>query len=127
LTWDEVSELSVDPVTGLNDFEGYRVYRSTDPTFLDPKLISNALGTGPLQGSNGKPLVAFDIKNGVKGFSSMAVEGVQYYLGDDAGLTHTWADTSVNNGQLYYYAVTSYDHGADTLDFHFYPSENPIT
>ncbi|MDP2887294.1 MAG: hypothetical protein Q8P51_19995 [Ignavibacteria bacterium] len=127
LTWDEVSELSVDPVTGLNDFEGYRIYRSTDPTFLDPKLISNALGTGPLQGSNGKPLVAFDLKNGVKGFSSMAVEGVQYYLGDETGLTHTWADTSVDNGQLYYYAVTSYDRGADTLDFHFYPSENPIT
>jgi hypothetical protein len=31
----------------------------------------------------------------------------------------------VTNGQLYYYAVTAYDHGSDILDF--YPSENPIS
>lgn len=127
LMWNDVAELSVDPVTGLNDFEGYRIYRSTDPTFLDPKVISNARGTGPLQGSNGRPMTAFDLANGIKGFSTMAVEGVQYYLGDDTGLTHSWTDTTAVNGQLYYYAITSYDHGADTLDFHFYPSENAIT
>jgi hypothetical protein len=127
LTWDDVAERGIDPVTGLNDFEGYRIYRSTDPTFLDPKVISSARGTGPLQGSNGKPLAIFDLRNGVKGFSPIAVEGVQYYLGDDVGITHTWVDTTVKNGQLYYYAVTAYDHGADTLDFHFFPSENPIT
>jgi len=127
LTWDDVAERGVDPVTGINDFEGYRVYRATDPTFLDAKLISNALGTGPLQGSNGKPVAIFDLKNDIFGFSPLAVEGVQYYLGDDVGITHTWIDTLVTNGQLYYYAVTAFDRGADTLDFHFYPSENPIT
>ncbi|MFH0989677.1 MAG: hypothetical protein V1799_06640 [bacterium] len=127
LSWDDVAERGIDPVTGLNDFEGYRVYRSTDPTFLDPKLISNARGTGPLQGSNGRPIVQFDLKNSFRGFSSLAVEGVLYYLGDETGITHTWIDTTVTNGILYYYAVTAYDHGADTLDFHFYPSENPIS
>ncbi|MEK6650349.1 MAG: hypothetical protein AABY75_05195, partial [Bacteroidota bacterium] len=127
LTWDDVAERGVDPVTGLNDFEGYRGYRSTDPALLDPKVISNARGTGPLQGSNGRPIAQFDLVNGIREFSEMAVEGVQYFLGDDTGIRHSWADTTVTNGQLYYYAVTSYDHGADTLDFHFYPSENPIT
>jgi len=53
------------------------------------------------------------------------VEGVAYYLGDDAGITHTWTDSSVTNGQLYHYAITSYDHGSDSLEF--YPSENAIT
>lgn len=127
LTWDDVAERGVDPVTGLNDFEGYRIYRSTDPSLLDPKTISNARGTGPLQGSNGRPLAQFDVVNGIREFSEMAVEGVQYFLGDDTGISHSWTDTTVTNGQLYYYAVTAYDHGADTLDFHFYPSENPIT
>lgn len=127
LSWNDVAERGIDPVTGLNDFEGYRIYRSTDPNFLDPKTISSGRGTGPLQGSNGRPIAQFDLPNGIKEFSTLAVEGVQYYLGDDAGITHTWTDTTVTNGQLYYYAVTSYDHGADTLNFLFYPSENPIT
>ncbi|MCU0453826.1 MAG: hypothetical protein MUE68_09215 [Bacteroidetes bacterium] len=127
LTWDDVAERGIDPVTGLNDFEGYRIYRSTDPSLLDPKVITNARGTGPLQGSNGRPLAQFDLVNGRFGFSEMAVEGVQYFLGDDKGLRHSWTDTTVVNGQLYYYAVTAYDHGADTLSFYFYPSENPIT
>ncbi|MEO8398983.1 MAG: hypothetical protein ABI550_04110, partial [Ignavibacteriaceae bacterium] len=36
LYWDSKSEKSVDPVTG-KDFEGYVVYRSTDPNFEDIK------------------------------------------------------------------------------------------
>jgi len=127
LSWNDVAERGTDPVTGLNDFEGYRIYRSTDPNFLDPKVISSGRGTGPLQGSNGRPIAQYDLKNGIREFSSLAVEGVEYYLGDDTGITHTWTDTTVTNGQLYYYAVTAYDHGADTLDFLFYPSENAIT
>jgi len=122
LSWDDVAERGVDPVTGINDFEGYRIYRSTDPTFLDPKVISNARGTGPF--GNGRPLVQFDLKDGIKGFSNQTVEGVAYYLGDDTGIKHTFTDTTVVNGQEYFYAVTSYDFGSDSLGF--YPSENAI-
>ena len=31
----------------------------------------------------------------------------------DTGITHTWTDYSVTNGQQYYYAVTAYDFGSD--------------
>ena len=34
LYWNSFSEKSMDPIYG-NDFEGYRVYRSTDPGFID--------------------------------------------------------------------------------------------
>ncbi|MEX0602043.1 MAG: hypothetical protein WD295_01795, partial [Bacteroidota bacterium] len=112
-----------DPVTLKNDFEGYRIYRSTDPFFLDAKVISNARGTGPI--GHGRPIAQFDLKNGITGFSGQTVEGVAYYLGDDSGITHTWVDSTVTNGQLYYYAITAYDHGSDSLEF--YPSENAIT
>ncbi|MBP1654332.1 MAG: hypothetical protein H6Q28_888, partial [Bacteroidetes bacterium] len=122
LTWSEVSERGIDPITRENDFEGYRVYRSTDPEFRDPKTISNARGTGPF--GNGKPIAQFDLVNGKRGFSPQVVEGVAYDLGTDSGLMHTFTDTTVTNGQEYYYAVCAYDHGSDSLGF--YPSENAI-
>ena len=122
LSWDDISERGVDPVTGENDFEGYKIYRSTDPNFLDVKVISNALGTGSF--GNGKPLVQFDLKDNKKGFSNQVVDGIAYNLGSDNGITHTFIDTNVTNGQTYYYAITSYDYGSDSLGF--YPSENAI-
>lgn len=123
LTWDGAAELAFDPVTNVNDFEGYRVYRSTDPTFLDPQVITTATGTGPI--GNGKPIAQFDLINGINGFSTTTVEGVAYFLGNDTGIKHTFTDNNVTNGQKYYYAVTAYDRGADTLDL--YPSENAIS
>jgi hypothetical protein len=123
LSWDNKAERGVDPVTNRNDFEGYRIYRSTDPNFLDPQVITNARGTGPL--GIGKPLAQFDLENEITGFSDLTVQGTAYWLGEDNGITHTFTDSTVNNGQTYYYAVTSYDRGSE--EFKFFPSENPIT
>lgn len=126
LSWDDVAERSVDPVTSEFDFEGYRIYRSTDPDFRDVKLVSTGRGT-PLPG-NGKANVQFDLVDGKRGYTRKTVEGVSYYLGDETGLQHTWTDTDVTNGQEYYYAVCAYDFGFDSpLDsLAFYPSENSI-
>jgi hypothetical protein len=123
LTWTDFSERAVDPVTHDVDFEGYRVYRSTDPEFRDPRVITNARGTDKF--GNGKPIAQFDLINGIKGFSRQTIEGVAYDLGTDSGLKHTYVDSTVNNGQDYFYAVCAYDHGSDSLDF--FPSENSIT
>jgi hypothetical protein len=127
LSWDDVAERGADPVTGVYDFEGYRIYRSTDPEFRDVKTVSTGTGSGPL--GNGRPTVQFDLVDGRRGFSTQTVEGVAYYLGDETGITHTWTDTMVTNGQLYYYAVTAYDFGSDpggADGFNFYPSENSL-
>jgi hypothetical protein len=123
LTWSDYSERGVDPITHKKDFEGYKIYRSTDPEFRDPKTITNALGTGFI--GNGRPIAQFDLKNGIKGFSREVISGTAYYLGNDGGIQHAWVDTTVKNGQDYYYAVCAYDHGDDSLQF--YPSENAIT
>jgi hypothetical protein len=122
LSWDDAAERAYDPVTTTNDFEGYRIYRSTDPTFLDPQVITTGTGSGPI--GNGKPIAQFDLINDIVGFSQVQVEGVGYFLGSDNGLTHTFVDTTVVNGQRYYYAVTAYDRGSDSLEL--YPSENAI-
>ncbi|PJA73840.1 hypothetical protein CO151_12035 [bacterium CG_4_9_14_3_um_filter_65_15] len=124
LSWDDVAERGADPVTGEYDFEGYRIYRSTDPDFRDPQVISTGTGSGPL--GNGKPIAQFDRIDGQSGFSELTIEGVAYYLGTETGLTHTWTDYSVTNGQQYYYAVTAYDFGSTDPKFNFYPSENAI-
>jgi hypothetical protein len=126
LSWDDIAERGIDPVTYAYDFEGYRIYRSTDPEFRDPQVVTTGRGSGVI--GNGRPIAQFDLVDGKTGYSRKTVEGVAYYLGDDTGITHTWTDTTVTNGQQYYYAITAYDYGFDPgLDsLAFYPSENAI-
>ena len=127
LSWDDVAERALDPLSNQYDFEGYRIYRSTDPDFLDVKVISNGRGTGTV--GNGKPIVQFDLLDGKSGFSRKTIDGVAYDLGSETGIRHTWTDTTVTNGQLYYYAVCAYDYGYDPGpdSLEVYPSENAIT
>jgi len=106
LIWDNLAEESIDPITG-KDFEGYRIYRSTDPGFTDMVAITDGYGTV----AGRKPLKQFDLKDGIQGFANVDVNGVKFYLGDDTGLEHVWIDSTALNGFTYYYAVTSYDLG----------------
>ncbi|MGH3861871.1 hypothetical protein [Actinokineospora sp.] len=126
LSWDDVAERGVDPVTGAFDFEGYKIYRSTEPDFNDPEKITTGRG-----GDIGlrEPLVQFDLVDGRRGYSQRAVEGVQYWLGDDTGITHTWTDETVTNGQEYYYAIVAYDYGVEspTVTRQVFPSQNAVT
>lgn len=122
LAWDNAGERAFDPITNNNDFEGYKVYRSTDPAFLDPQVIYTGTGSRPFAL---KPIAQYDLINGIAGFSTTTVEGVAYFLGEDTGIKHTFTDTTVVNGQRYFYAVVSYDRGVDSSQI--YPSENAIT
>ncbi len=125
LSWDDAAERDNDPITHENEFQGYRIYRSTDPNFLDPRVIVSGRGTSAV--GVGKPLVQFDLADSVHGYSVQSQDGVAYWLGSDTGITHTFRDTTVTNGQLYYYAVCSYDRGVNDGRFFFYPSESPVS
>jgi len=131
LRWDDVAEHSTDPTTGINDFEGYKVYRATDYQFKDVNTVISARGIS--QTSNGNPLAQFDLKDGISGYSTQVVNGMAFYLGSETGLQHSFRDTAVVNGQEYFYAVTSYDFGATIVQgllgeaFTFYPAENSIS
>ncbi len=119
LYWDRRAEDSVDlflvdPETGrpgVKDFEGYKIYRSTEPAFLENKIITDAFGNKTFR----KALATFDLKNGIKGLHPVDVNGILFDLGNDSGLRHSFVDTTVENGQTYYYAVVSYDRGAPDL------------
>ncbi len=123
LTWDNAAEDAFDPITNTNDFEGYKIYRSTDESFLDPQIIYDAQGIGLL--GPGKPLAVFDLDDGILDYSQIAVEGLEFYLGGDSGIQHHFKDTTAVNGQRYFYAVTSYDKGIAQLNI--YPSESAIS
>lgn len=76
LYWDDVAEKSIDPISG-KDFEGYRVYRSTDPGFNDMTPITDMFGSVSYR----KPLAQFDLVNGLKGAAAVAVNGVHFEIG----------------------------------------------
>lgn len=128
LYWDDNAEHSTDPLTGENDFEGYKIYRSEDPTFADVYTITDANGVPFL----GKPLLQngipaqFDLINTWSGLHPVEYQGrgVKYNLGSNSGLAHSYVDSSVTNGKIYYYAVVSYDHGFDSLTIQLSPTES---
>lgn len=133
LYWDSDAEESFDQfLDGLGldafDFEGYRIYRSTDPAFLDATVITDGFGNRLLR----RPIAQFDKINAFEGFHPVDVNGVKFYLGDNrqdgvedaSGLTHRFVDEDVTNGIRYFYAITAYDFGA--AEENIPPTETPI-
>lgn len=125
LYWDDQAEESIDSLwldpdslMFKKDFEGYNIYRSTEPTFEEVRTITDGFGN-PIYY---KPIAQFDLKNGISGPHPVDVKGIKFYMGDDTGLVHIWTDSTVTNGQTYYYAVCAYDQGY--ADLGLPPSEN---
>lgn len=106
LYWNDRAEHSFDPMTGY-DFEGYKIYRATWPTWEDAGEITDGYGVARFN----VPIAQFDLKDSIIGFFPLGMDGIQFYLGDDTGLQHSFVDSTVQNGQTYFYAVTAYDRG----------------
>ena len=110
LMWDNRADrLTREPfLSGVNDFEGYKVFRSTDPDMKDPQIITDGYGTRTLK----KPIFQCDLKNGRRGFTDYGLlNGMGYYLGNDSGLAYSFRDETVQNGRTYYYVIVAYDYG----------------
>ncbi|RPH98211.1 MAG: hypothetical protein EHM72_12970, partial [Calditrichaeota bacterium] len=125
LSWDNKSDRFTRDsfAKNINDFEGYKIYRATDPYFSNPMSITDGYGTPTLR----KPIFQCDLINGKKGFADYGeVNGIQYYLGRDTGITHSFIDNTVQNGLTYYYALVAYDYGLPNVGGGISPSENTI-
>mgnify|MGYP005836715193 CR=1 FL=1 len=113
LYWDRTAEKSFDPVLREFDFEGYRIYRATDPNFNDARVITNSSGNLVAY----KPIAQFDLIDGIAGWYYapydlyQTLQGWSFFRGSETGLQHSYVDTEVKNGRTYYYAVVSYDKG----------------
>jgi len=90
LTWDNSSELSVDPLTGKMDFKGYKIYRSTDMGQTWGDLVRNPDGS---LGPDYIPIAIFQKDD------------------PDDILPHTFIDRNLINGVEYWYSVVSFDAG----------------
>ncbi len=116
LYWDRGAEKSFDQVLREFDFEGYKIYRSTDPDFNDARVITNSAGNVVAY----KPIAQFDLVDGISGWYYppndiyQTLQGWSFYLGSETGLKHSYVDYDVENGRTYYYAVVAYDRGVDS-------------
>ncbi len=123
--WDgRATENDIDFITKEKDFQGYKIYRSTDANFTDSRVITN--GRGIL--SFDEPIAQYDIVDSIDGFFYPSPKllqqagGVTFYLGDNTGIINRYVDSTVVLGQTYYYAVCAYDRGDETQDI--FPTEN---
>ncbi len=108
LYWDDSAENSYDRFFGVYDFQGYSLYRSTDPSFNDPHIITDAYGVQTMN----KPIFRCDKKDSISGFFPGMYNGLHFNIGDNSGLVHSYIDSAnIINGQTYYYALCSFDNG----------------
>jgi hypothetical protein len=112
LYWDNRAETTFDAFYQKVNFEGYRIYRSTESNFVEDKTITDAYGKATFR----KAIAIFDLVDGVSGLHPVDIQGAKFDLGTDSGLRHSYIDTTVQNGQTYYYAVCSYDQGYVTTN-----------
>jgi len=151
LTWDRSSIYSKDILTGYSDFEGYKIYKSTDggQTWggIEDKIYD-------LNGNfySWNPIAQFDLSaeedslHCLKGFTQdgcvenlvrgESIQGEDAYapwinLGNNSGLPNTdeygqfvFVDTNVVNGIEYTYSVTAYDMGISPRKVNFTQTEN---
>ena len=110
LSWNDIADTRTrEPLlSGKNDFEGYKLFRATDKKFSDPEVITDGTGTPMFK----KPIFQCDAKDGLTGFTNYGLQnGMGYNLGYDSGITHSFIDSTVQNGRTYYYAIVAYDYG----------------
>ena len=127
LTWDDIADTKTrEPfLGGINDFEGYKLYKATDRKFQDAMEVTDGYGTPSLYSH----IFQCDKVNHIEGFTDFGLlNGMGYYLGSDTGIKHYFVDNNVENGKTYYYGLVAYDYGiSDSLaPPGIAPSENPL-
>ncbi|MBL7095343.1 hypothetical protein ISS22_15370 [candidate division KSB1 bacterium] len=108
LYWSEDPEQSIDPITGVDDFEGYKIYKSTDRGRTWGLERTNEKG----ERIGWVPIETFDLDNDIKDRDPLGVNNID--LGSNSGLQHLWVDNDVYPGVEYWYALTVYDGGFGT-------------
>ena len=138
INWNLDSENSIDSHTGYSDFEGYRIYRSTDGGITWGKGNSDKIYDYKQNFVGWNPYIQFDLISELD--SSHCIYTNDYYdeslmpcktrgldvrgydpkaqwvdLGDNDSLKRQFIDEDILDGVEYTYAVTAYDMGMVTF------------
>jgi hypothetical protein len=109
LFWDRNAEFSRDLISGEQDFEGYRIYRSQLGADLPGRdLLSSMILVAEFDSSNG---LNYDT-----GFRAVRLDKPVFFSGDTTAYRYKFVNENLLNGWQYAYAVTAFDRGD--------PSEN---
>ncbi len=143
LSWNNAAELSIDSLTGYADFEGYKIYRSTDGGATwggaDDRLFDH---NGQFIGW--RPFAQFDLSveedeafcvygddcdNNGSPTRGVEISGpdplnTRQNLGHNTGLVHSFVDSSVLDGMEYTYVLTAYDMGLRTYEIEYTDEDN---
>ena len=137
VSWDNSAEYSIDGLTGYSDFEGYRIYKSTDGGItwgsVNDRLYDyngNFIGW--------KPFKQFDLSededinhcifsndvceaNEARGTSILGPDPLnpRFSLGENSGISYALIDTLVEDGIEYTYSVTAFDIGLRTFSIEY--------
>ncbi len=90
-SWNDTAEVDVDPLRGVSDFRGYKLYRSSDQGYTWG-FEANITGDGCLD-KDYIPITAFQV--------------------DEPGdiINHSYIDSNLTNGMEYWYCLVAYDSG----------------
>lgn len=107
--WNNISESSIDPISKVKDFEGYRLYRTNIGDDQRPDLSSEL-----------NMIAQFDTKGNAIGFNN-GFDAVRlpepYFFEDDTTAYHyKYSLDNVLNGWQYNIVVTAFDQGAPELN-----------
>lgn len=109
--WDKRAELSVDPITGEKDFEGYRLYRTMSGFDL---TTSQDLNVSLVK------MAEFDsVRNNVglnSGFSFVRLNSPMKFDGDATEYWYKFEVPNLLNGWTYVFSVTAFDRGDETFN-----------
>ncbi len=107
--WDRLAEESVDPISKLKDFEGYRIYRTNIGDDKDPNIQSklNLIAQFDKKGNS----IGFN-----NGFDAIRLTEPTYFDGDTTAYWYKYTIDNVLNGWQYLLVVTAFDQGSPELN-----------
>lgn len=104
--WSDISESSIDPVTQIEDFAGYKLYRTNIGDDIAGTISSNAqvLREWDRPGSG----VGYNT-----GFDEIRLDSLVTFPGDPVEYNYRYDVSGMLNGWQYLFSVTAFDEGDD--------------
>lgn len=102
--WDDLAEQSIDQVSGEQDFEGYRIYRSDLGSDLNPRP---------------RLIREYDLADNEYGFNTgldaVRLESPVTFPGDPVSYTYAYEMDGLLSGWQYLFSVTAFDRGSESF------------